>query len=170
MSAETATFDDLQGWNYSALARTYRVRSGLAELSEHARKHLEIAIGLRGIVRDLRTILDMLHRPFIEELSNEQRLDIAQSTGKVYEGNANILRRLRTTDLGFWTFLYTAPIESLDRYNLELHAHTVSFKNVESAVLSFSHKDQQQFVGALLNPPEPNERLRAAAERHKVER
>ena len=36
----------------------------------------------------------------------------------------------------------------------------------EHAILALSARDQRAFVDALLNPPEPNEDLRRAAERH----
>jgi uncharacterized protein (DUF1778 family) len=36
----------------------------------------------------------------------------------------------------------------------------------EHAILALSVRDQRAFVDALLNPPEPNEALRRAAERH----
>ncbi len=173
MSAEATTLF-LESYSHAAISQNKRVRGILALHSLELRWIIEAAIRLRKVGSSVKKLVNLIHDSALEHLPQESRSDLARNLNEVHVSNLELLNVIeKYTKLiaeylhgGYWRPIYRWAASLLVKYDGELSAHIEAFQLVDSAFLTLSKNDQETVARLLINPPEPNERLRRALEQH----
>lgn len=168
MTTNTATMDLFESRNHAVLSTTHRMFSLLRGHSRIFLKHAKILMRMLPLGHNLAALIDVLHDPFIEDLTQEQRGNMARRLGQTHRNYGELFALVDEADLGHWRIFYRVVLEPLNRYDSELVAHINALSADDSITLHFSKRDQEQLARLLTNQIAPNESLRKARERHTV--
>ena len=173
MSATAATLL-LESYNHAALSQHKRILGILTNRAMSLKARLEVVIRLTRAGRPVRKLLDVLHNPILEHLPPEGRTELAVGLSALHTSNVSLLKFVeeyttaveQVLHVGYWRPIFKWAVSRLIKLDQELVSYVEAIQCLDDNVLILSRNDQESVARLLINPPEPNERLRSALKKH----
>jgi hypothetical protein len=168
MSAAIITVNELEGRSYTILANASHALAAIPSVAKHSRqavRHYLFCLRLGKIAGQLEELMAYLHTPesivALESAQPERVVRLGQIMREIPVKSFELVSMIRSADLGFWQSSYERHTKRLESSAGEASAHISVFLEGTPLVL-LTKVDQDRLVESLLNPPEPNARLRRA--------
>jgi hypothetical protein len=162
-------FDEFVWRNDAILSVTRLTLSTVARKSKISWYHIQILQQLGILAQCKRELVDLFHTKdavvALGQATPDQLRDFAEKMATSQEKTVEMLKKLRSLDKGFWRPVYNVKLSKIEDLSREVDCHIRIFANTESNLVLLTKKDQEHFIAALINPPEPTEEVRRAFSR-----